>query len=269
MNGVVPVLPQLKIKEEDELRSFVYNVGFLHAAWADTVLSISNLPVLRLHALFVSQSPVLYHHLSTQTSQNGYHISLESNDPGLSAPAVSTALATLYGHPMDIQSCDLPTARGLLAAGCLFGLEKVASSAYDLLLQCIAVENLKDFFQLALSPSLIAGDKSENQGPYPPYTNGLVDTLVEFVLQNLDASQPLSEPWTQVFKVLPFELNKSIIENESLRVANAMDRHTFAKNVIRLRNKAGFPDEHVVMAFGGGKNGIEVAKRRRKAKSKQ
>lgn len=258
--------------ENFDLTSYVYNVGFIHTAWADTYLNISPHPPLRLHALFASRSPVLYRYLNPSANSNPpYHINLQTDDKNITPISLSMALGTLYGHSLDLQNCDLETAKGLFATGNFLGLDSVASSGFQVILSLISKDTISDILSFAVS-NTNGSESSVNDlpltyaGPYPPFTNSLVQILVDFILSNFNPSQkPIDEAWRNVLLQLPFQMFKAICESEKLAVKSHMERHSFARELISSRKKARGSDnsfeETVVLAFGGGKGNVEVIRK--------
>ncbi|CAN6658298.1 hypothetical protein TRVA0_030S01398 [Trichomonascus vanleenenianus] len=244
-------------EEEFDVASYVYNVGFIHTAWADTLLTVAPHPPLRLHALFASRSPVLYRYLSGQNN-SPYHINMTTEDRNLTPMALSMALATLYGHQLDLSGCDLETAKGLMAAGCLLGLESVASSGYKVVLGLLNKENVAEILSFAIGCEDV---DLTHAGPYPPFTNTLVASVIDFIVANLVVS-PVDPQMREVVRKLPFNLFKHIVEHDKLQVKSHMERHAFAREMIKARAAGNqLYDESVVMAFGGGKNGVEVIRK--------
>ncbi|ANB12628.1 BTB/POZ domain protein Btb2 [Sugiyamaella lignohabitans] len=146
---------------EFDLASYVYNAGFVHAAWADTFLNITPHPPLRLHALFASRSPLLYSILANYASGSPpYHINLASDDKYLTSGALSLAAATLYGHALDSQSCDLELAKGLLSAGNLLALDDISSGGYQAILNLLSIDTVEEILEFALSS---AGSRSNDE----------------------------------------------------------------------------------------------------------
>lgn len=271
----------------------MYNAGFIHALWADTFLSVAPFPPFRLHALFASRSPTLYRLLAQYPQGGPYHLNINADDKNLSHASLSMALATLYGQTIDARSVDLATAKGLVAAGSLFELEHIARAGYQAILNLLDKETASEILGFALSsidaqrngpgrPSspAVQSQSQANEptsidevdvsypGPYPPITGNLLQVVVSFIVNNLDASQKPLDPAFQALLVsLPFYLFKTICEHESLRVKSPMERHSFARDVTALREQArrqkggyGY-EENVVLAFGGGKGGVEVIRR--------
>lgn len=174
--------------ESFDVTRYVYNAGYIHAAWADTFLNMAPHPPLRLHALFLSRSPLLYRFLSGMSSHGPpYHINLPISDRNVTTAALSMVLAALYGRSLDLPNCDLPTAEGIIAAGSFLGLEELASSGYQALLNFVSTKNLPELFaftfsNLDLSHSHNPGhSRSESHGhgshpSSPPPSMGTSDT---------------------------------------------------------------------------------------------
>jgi hypothetical protein len=285
MNDPIPHIPPLNgIKDTDstanELASYVYNVGFIHTAWADTILTISPHTPLRLHALFASRSPVLYKYLTSNTSPP-YHINLSINDSNITSMALSMALATLYGQELN-KNCDLQTAKGLMGAGSLLGLDNVTNHGYQILLSLISKDTIMELMAFALSNNIISTNNSANgstgggnansitvngEGPYPPFTNSLLSVLLDFVFDNFTTNQKSCsiqdyQTFTNLLINLPFDLFKVICQSDKLNVKNHMERYTFAKEVTQLRRKnQSMYEESVVLAFDGGKGGVEIIRK--------
>lgn len=258
----------------------MYEAGFVHAAWADTILNVGSFPPFRLHALFVARSPVLYSYLTAQSPP--HRIELNTDDVNLTPVAISMALATLYGHSLDLRTIDIPLAKGLIAAGSLLGLENVAASGFKALLANVSKETVGDVLAFALSPSP-QGFPNETAspvdvdvyypGPYPVYTKSLVQFLVDFILLNFNASEvPLDPVFLAILLRLPFLLLKYIVESEKLVVNGHMGRHQFACEVAATRQReirknvrpeAGLPlfEENAVLSFSNGKGKVELIRR--------
>lgn len=191
------------------------------------------------------------------------------------------ALATLYGHNLDLSSCDVPTARGLLAAGYLLGIDSVANAGYQVLVNSITKENLPEVLAFALGDDsnkgadgkdavlpLAANDKLgiDHPGPYPPLTGSLVSILVNFILNNYSVSVPVDAQFKSIMLGLPFQLVKHIVESDKLQAKSPMERHSFARDIVGAREKNKKRgevnyEESVVLAFGGGKGGVEVIRK--------
>jgi hypothetical protein len=251
-----------------DLASYVYNVGFIHTAWADTYLNISPHPPLRLHALFASRSPVLYRYLNPSANANPpYHINLQSDDKNMTSMALSMALATLYGHTLDLHTCDLETAKGLVAAGCFLHLDSVASQGFQVILGKVSTETLPDLLHFVFnSENNVDELPLSYPGPYPPFTSSLVQILVDFILSNFNPSQkPIDSTWRSLLLQLPFQMFKAVCESEKLAVKSHMERHSFARELVSARKKsrggASSFEETVVLAFGGGKGSVEVIRK--------
>jgi hypothetical protein len=227
----------------------------------------------------------------TQYPQGGpYHLNISGDDKNLTHAALSMALATLYGRGIDTRSVDLVTAKGLVAAGALFEIEHVARTGYQVILNLLDKETAPEILGFALSsvgsqrpprsssPTLQPQTTAEATsiddidvnypGPYPPFTSNLLQVVIGFIINNLNASQrPLDSASQALLVSLPFHLFKTVCEHESLSVKSPMERHSFAREVTALREQArrqsggyGY-EENVVLAFGGGKGGVEVIRR--------
>lgn len=296
-----------------DLASYIYNAGFIHAAWADTFLNINPHPPLRLHALLASRSPLLYRFLTNYVNQGPpYTINISCNDSNITTAALSMALATLYGHQLDLTNCNLVTAKGLLASGSLLGLESVAVAGYQVIVNSVSKDTLGELIAFALSnvkrpqsglsssggaaasgtsstsstsssPAPDHGANSNNaafddvqiayQGPYPPFTNQLLSILINFLLSDMNGSErPLDPAYKSILVGLPFYVYKEICESDKLKVKSHMERHSFAREITGLREQArrcqlqanpGLVtyEENVVLAFGGGKGGVEVIRK--------
>lgn len=252
---VIPVLPGVGAKPSvaDEFAEYVYNFGFLHGAWPDVLLQVGDLPIMRVHALFVSQSPVLYQLLSSAGTQMPFHITLASHDAYLTSTALSTALGTLYGHPIVLDSLDpdVTVARGLLASGTLLGLDKVIQAGKDLLVRCISAANLPTLFEIA------------SESRYAPHMEDMKPKLTDYLLKNLKTSKP--DPiMMDCLARLPFKNVKDILEHPKLQVADPMQRQAFAKLLIKKRAPEAHAhglEERVVLSFGQEYTGIEVIQR--------
>ncbi|KAK9479806.1 hypothetical protein V1514DRAFT_304073 [Lipomyces japonicus] len=268
--------------DSKDLTSYIYNAGFIHAAWADTFLSIPPHTNLRLHALLASRSPLIYELLSASASQGPpYNIQVNTVDPNISTASVSMTIATLYGQPIVIESQSIEIAKGLIAAGNLFRLDDVAKVGLESLLSQFSVDNLSHLFSFAFE-GISRGDNSTityeqvdltYPGPYPRYTASLIPSLVNFLIQNLESSfisQPNSDiALRELLVSLPFFLFKHVCESEHLKSdsASQKERHGFARDLIaererrRRRSGTGNFEEVVVLAFGGGKGGVEVIRK--------
>lgn len=252
---VIPILPGVGAKRgvAEEFTDYVYNFGFLHGAWPDVILQVGDLPAMRVHALFVSQSPVIYQLLSNAGTQMPFHLTIPSHDASLTSTALSTALGTLYGHPIVLESLtpDLTVARGLLAAGTLLGLDKVVQAGKELLLRCISAANLPTLFE-------ITAEKG-----YASLLEDMVPKLTDYLLKNLRTSNP-DPAIVKALAQLPFYNVKDILEHPKLQVADPMQRQAFAKLIIKQRSPHshanGF-EERVVLSFGQDHAGIEVIQR--------
>lgn len=333
--GSTQVHPQTEVPFD--LTSYIYNAGFVHAAWADTFLNISPHPPLRLHALLASRSPLLYRFLSNYVNQGPpYNINITCNDPNITTQSLSMALATLYGHQLDIVNCSLSNLKGLVAAGNLLGLESVVLAGYQGIVNSVSRDTLADLFSFVLSKVITQGSNNgsntantgsssgssldsnpsqssglssssspgmgENNGlynstpgssngttnpnalsfedismtypgPYPPFTNQLLSILVDFLLLDMNASEkPLDSIYKSILVGLPFYVYKFICESDKLKVKSHMERHSFAREMTGLREHARRAqlqansgniayEENVVLAFGGGKGGVEVIRK--------
>ncbi|KAK9368374.1 hypothetical protein V1509DRAFT_623890 [Lipomyces kononenkoae] len=283
-----------------DLQPYIYNMGFIHAAWTDTFLSIPPHTTLRLHALLISRSPTLYQFLLPLAGQGPpYNIQINDADTNLSAAAISMTLATLYGQPLGIDSPNLDIAKGLIAAGHLFGLEDVARAGYGALQSLFSLESLPELFAFALegglpSPASAAGaassssngstpstdeaqrDKRDNitvtyPGPYPKYTETLLASLLAYLIDNIDhdfIQRPNTPPQLRSLLLsLPFHLFKHVCESDNLKCKSQMERYGFARDLIgererrRRKSGSGLHEEGVVLAFGGGKGGVEVIRK--------
>ncbi|KAK9237576.1 hypothetical protein V1525DRAFT_343631 [Lipomyces kononenkoae] len=277
-----------------DLQPYIYNMGFIHAAWTDTFLSIPPHTTMRLHALLISRSPTLYQFLLPLAGQGPpYNIQINDGDPNLSAAAISMALATLYGQPLVIDSPTLDIAKGLIAAGHLFGLEDVARAGYRALRSIFSLESLRELFAFALeglqstrppssngsTPSAddAQRDKRDNiavtyPGPYPKYTETLLPSLLAYLIDNID-HEFIQRPngntpqLRSLLLSLPFHLFKHVCESENLKCKSQMERYGFARDLIgererrRRKGGSGLYEEGVVLAFGGGKGGVEVIRK--------
>ena len=240
----------------------------MHAAWADTILSVGQFPAFRLHALFVARSPVLYSHLCAGQSPP-YRIELNVEDVNLTPVAISMALATLYGHSLDLRTVDIAIAKGLIAAGSLLGLEVVAASGAKSLMSLISKETIGEVFDFALS----GGKPSDTgdimyPGPYPMYTKALVQYLIDYLLANFNASEtPLDPVFFNVLLDLPFNILKYICESEKLVVSGHMGRHQFACAIASERQKrvqgdaGALFEENAILSFKNGKGKVELIRR--------
>ncbi|KAK9471743.1 uncharacterized protein V1510DRAFT_367447 [Dipodascopsis tothii] len=206
-----------------DLEAYIYAAGFVHAAWADTMLAVEPLPPLRLHALLVSRSPYLYQRLAAVAVHGPpYEIRVDNGDSNLTTATLSMALATLYGRAVDVGTPTLEDARGLIAAGSLLGLRDVAMAGYDALRALFSLDRLPALFAFALerpptltpalspSPGLSSASTAPSSpaldgqtpardaalldnvdasyaGPYPPYTAPLLAALVEYTVGALPA----------------------------------------------------------------------------------
>lgn len=350
-----------------DVADYVYNAGFVHAAWSDTFLHLPPHPPLRLHALFLSRSPLLYRVLTSMSSASQgppFHISLPLPDRNVTTASLSIVLAALYGRPLDLPTYDLVTLKGIIAAASFLGLDELASSAYQSLLNFVVPQNIQELLDFAfsnlpyssgvvapldtayvaapsgpmsngsgpvsasVSPSPSSHSHSHSHshsyshshshssststsaspspspyhphhsrtlshtnpnsaslpvqipadvdpaypGPYPATTAGLLTAVLNYILANLDASQPLdSKPnseFTPTLQTLPFSLLKHICESDSLTVPSFMARHNFAKSVVASRDaykrQHGFhgpSDETVVLAFSGGGQSVQIIRK--------
>ncbi|KAK9433200.1 hypothetical protein V1505DRAFT_321889 [Lipomyces doorenjongii] len=277
-----------------DLQPYIYNIGFIHAAWTDTFLSIPPHTTLRLHALMISRSPTLYRFLLPLAAQGPpYHIQINDADPNLSTAAISMTLATLYGQPLVIDPPTLAIAKGLIAAGCLFGLEDVVKAGYAALQSLISIEALPELFAFAFeglpstplaassTGSTPSGDEIHRDnivvtypGPYPKYTETLLPSLVTYLIDNIDHEFILKpngnnppRSLRSILISLPFHLFKHVCESESLKCKSQMERYGFARDLIgererrRRKTGGGSYEEGVVLAFGGGKGGVEVIRK--------
>lgn len=258
-----------------DLASYVYNAGFVHAAWADTLLQVSSFPPLRLHALFASRSPLLYRYLSSYSTKGQgppYQININCTDPLVTHASLSMAIATMYGHSLDLRTIDLAMAKNLIATGHFLGLEHVYTVGYSVLLNSISRATISNIFNFALKPQ--AGVQTtpeditfEHPGPYPPITQPLLKIVVDFILNTFTVSNPLDAEFQSLLLDMPFHVYKLVCESAQLQVRSPMERHNFAKNVTSLREHkrkldgSSSYEETVVLAFGGGKNGIEVIRK--------
>ncbi|KAK9330177.1 hypothetical protein V1520DRAFT_341159 [Lipomyces starkeyi] len=282
------------VASTQDLQPYIYNIGFIHAAWTDTFLSIPPHTTLRLHALMISRSPTLYRFLLPLAAQGPpYHIQINDADPNLSTAAISMTLATLYGQPLVIESPTLVIAKGLIAAGHLFGLEDVVKTGYAALQSLISMESLPELFAFAFeglpstrsapssTGSTPSGDEIQRDnivvtypGPYPKYTETLLPSLVAYLIDNIDHEFILKpngnnppRSLRSLLLSLPFHLFKHVCESENLKCKSQMERYGFARDLIgereRRRRKTGGGsfEEGVVLAFGGGKGGVEVIRK--------
>ncbi|KAK9374721.1 uncharacterized protein V1513DRAFT_400012 [Lipomyces chichibuensis] len=277
-----------------DLQPYIYNIGFIHAAWTDTFLSIPPHTTLRLHALMISRSPTLYRFLLPLAAQGPpYHIQINDADPNLSTAAISMTLATLYGQQLVIESPTLVIAKGLIAAGHLFGLEDVVRTGYASLQSLISIEALPELFAFAFeglpstpsAPSSTGSTSSSDEiqrdnivltypGPYPKYTETLLPSLVTYLIDNIDHEFILKpngnnspRSLRSLLLSLPFHLFKHVCESENLKCKSQMERYGFARDLIgererrRRKTGGGTYEEGVVLAFGGGKGGVEVIRK--------
>ncbi|KAK9243617.1 hypothetical protein V1506DRAFT_543871 [Lipomyces tetrasporus] len=282
------------VANPQDLQPYIYNMGFIHAAWTDTFLSIPPHTTLRLHALLISRSPTLYRFLLPLASQGPpYNIQINDADPNLSTASISMALATLYGKPLVIEPPTLDIAKGLIAAGNLFGLQEVVRAGYAVLQSLISLDNLPELFAFAFeglhapasaapSPksSTPSGEDIQRDnialtypGPYPKYTETLLPSLVAYLIDNIDHEfilQPNgnpSRPLRNILLSLPFRLFKHVCETENLKCKSQMERYGFARDLIgererrRRKSGGGAYEEGVVLAFGDGKGGVEVIRK--------
>ncbi|KAK9325671.1 hypothetical protein V1517DRAFT_269311 [Lipomyces orientalis] len=282
------------VASTQDLQPYIYNMGFIHAAWTDTFLSIPPHTTLRLHALLISRSPTLYRFLLPLASQGPpYNIQINDADPNLSMASISMALATLYGKPLVIDPPTLDIAKGLIAAGNLFGLEDVVRTGYAAVQSLITLDTLPELFAFAFerlhgaasaapSPesSTPSGEDIQRDnivltypGPYPKYTETLLPSLITYLIDNIDhefilqPNRSSSRPLRNLLLSLPFHLFKHVCETENLKCKSQMERYGFARDLIgererrRRKSGGGAYEEGVVLAFGGGKGGVEVIRK--------
>ncbi|KAK9464283.1 hypothetical protein V1512DRAFT_268688 [Lipomyces arxii] len=261
---------------QQDIGFYIYNAGFVHAAWADTFLSIPPHTTLRLHALIIARSPLLYQYLTSFSAQGPpYTIHINNTDPNLSMATISMALATLYGHPLLLESPTIEVAKGLIAAGNFFVLDEVALVGYNALVSLITLENFTELLSFALEGSTEVV-KKENidlsfRGPYPKYTGNLLSSLITYLIENLEHGfilHPSSKPeLRELLVTMPFHLFKHICETEDLGCKSQMERYGFARDITgererrRRQSGGGVFEEGVVIAFGGGKDGVEVIRK--------
>lgn len=191
------------------------------------------------------------------------------------------ALATLYGHSLDLRTVDLSLAKGLVAAGSLLGLEAVAASGVKALLANLSKATIGEAMAFALSrqPTAFPGEIVPSidmdvfyPGPYPIYTKSLVQILVDFILVTFNASEtPLDPVYLDLLLSLPFPILKHICENEKLTVNGHMGRHQFASEIAANRQskarknmKSGqgpIFEENAILSFSNGKGKVELIRR--------
>ncbi|KAK9454046.1 hypothetical protein V1511DRAFT_461185 [Dipodascopsis uninucleata] len=257
-----------------DLGAYIYSAGFVHAAWADTLLAVPPLTTLRLHALIVARSPTIYSYLSAAVASGQgppYSIQINETDPNLSAAAISTALATLYGRQivLDPPAADngVPAilanqafAKGLIAAGNLFRLDDVGRTGYTALLRTLSVDTLPTLFEfcfercIAASSAHIMSDSNASAvsmasvdmtypGPYPAFTAGLTATLVDFLISSISHElilKPTTVPHsslTSVLIALPYCLFKTVCESDKLKCRSQMERYSFARDLAGERER--------------------------------
>lgn len=234
----------------NNIGNYVYDAGFVHASWSDTVLQIGNFEPFHLHALFLSRSPVLYQHLTSIAPPNVpiplRSITIPSDDPNLTPLTLTLVLSTLYGQILDFRSLDLNAVKSVLAVANLLDLESIAGSAMKVLTNRISKATVSDLFRFS---TMGISDVDVNfDGPYPKYTKGFAKTLADYVLRNFE----LDSEFTAVAVDLPYPILKYICENPALKADNAHQRHKFIASVLLARKGKVKFEESVVMSFENG-----------------
>ncbi|KAF5102887.1 hypothetical protein D0Z00_000145 [Geotrichum galactomycetum] len=285
-----------------DLQSYIYDAGFVHAAWADTLLEIDTpgapepRQAFRLHALFLSRSPVLYQLLTAGSvvvdSEGGFPlrcIALRTTDANLGPVGCSMVIATLYGRSLDLRWAGVEVVRSVIACGALLGLDGVARAGVKFLLSSVVsnatggLDHLEQVLQFALSGGSSSAteinDKKHDEtndnkthnnnesididypGPYPLYTKGFLKYVVDFLVTSVDAGPQLND----LIYALPYAIVKYVCEHAGLRVGPGghLARHKFVGLVAATRRKKvddGY-EENAIIAFDNGKSRVVLVRK--------
>lgn len=287
-----------------DLQSYIYDAGFVHAAWADTLLEIDTpsapepRQTFRLHALFLSRSPVLYQLLTAATpdrvaeGDGGFplrRVVLRTDDANLGPVGCTMVIATLYGRSLDLRWVGIEVVRSVIACGVLLGLDGVARAGVKFLLNSVVsggaegLEHLEQVLQFALSRGsggnmTDTNDKNHDEtndnnshnndsididyaGPYPLYTKGFLKYVIDFLVTSVDAGPRLND----LIYSLPYAVVKYICEHAGLRVGAGghLARHKFVGLVAATRRKKvddGY-EENAVIAFDNGKSRVVLVRK--------
>lgn len=302
---VPPLMPTANGGPTD-LQSYIYEAGFVHAAWADTLLEIDTpgapepRQAFRLHALFLSRSPVLYQLLTAAApsrvvdSEGGFPlrcIALHTDDANLGPVGCSMVIATLYGRSLDLRWAGVEVVSSVIACGALLGLDGVARAGVKFLLSSVVsngapeggLDHLQQVLQFALSCGSSSSaneinDKNHDEtndnkthnnesididyaGPYPLYTKGFLKYVVDFLVTSVDAGPQLND----LIYALPYAIVKYICEHAGLRVGAGghLARHKFVGLVAATRRKKiddGY-EENAIIAFDNGKSRVVLVRK--------
>jgi hypothetical protein len=139
----------------------------------------------------------------------------------------------------------------------------------------LTTETILPFISFLLSVPHPLDPLPSHPGPYPPFTTGLLASVVQYFVTelplHLQSNSPAALPATantEDFKAmlipLPFEILKSILEHPNLPIGSEKQRYELAKAIVskraarekhaRRRTESGGPppvEESVILKVGG------------------
>ena len=246
----------------------------------DVTIHLANFPPISAHAIFLSRSPYLNSLLENQPPAPPYTLNLPNSDPNLTYDALLNTLQLFYTENF-IPSRSLADSSSIvphIAAACTLGIfpsSLVDAYRSDLLKTNLTPENIIPFISFLLSIPHPTEPYSQHSGPYPPFTTGLMQSVITYFLtqlpiqlQSSTAALPPTantESYKTILQALPFELLKHILEHPQLPIGSEKQRYELAKTVVakrtKLRRAAGSitsganVEESVVLKVGGRDGG--------------
>ncbi|GAA6016593.1 hypothetical protein JCM11491_006007 [Sporobolomyces phaffii] len=240
-------------------RDAAYSDCSLHVTYADPSQANSS---FALHALVVSQSPLLRSHLHRGFAHSPKPVILLAiPDPSITFSSLSLVLASLYA-PSILSHLAVDNCASILSTARFLGLDRLARRAFE---QCqLALDHLETpqeieqwvaYLERVRERDHVAGggglaQNGTGTASPPPSASPVTATLRHTLLTRLtalaseydafDSKDPAKASRGQtrlieVLKPLPFEWFKLAIEDERFSTPSEMDRFNFAKKVVAAR----------------------------------
>ncbi|KAI9101797.1 hypothetical protein DFS34DRAFT_611576 [Phlyctochytrium arcticum] len=272
----------------DVICSHLYHNGYLQGLYADLIVRLQTLHpngvsngspldaiLFKLHRIIAIRSPYLASLLREDMEINGEYqpvvsLTIPAHDPNLTPEGLSIAFGHLYAsYPHSLLSpTDGPSAqrsallRSVLCAANLLQLGDLATLAGDQIKGDINRESVLDYCQFVSQADFGASYGSLSQEIRSAVLIYLTKGVVGDVADHLgpiwgNREGEAYRELVKTFAELPFEWLKKVVESKSFEVPGDMERFSFAKEIIALRQRnknltssliAG--EENVLLAFG-------------------
>ena len=271
---------QQELQHIPSLEQHLAHNGIPTPKFPDVTIHLANFPPISAHAIFLSRSPYLNSLLENQPPSPPYTLNLPNSDPNLTYDSLINTLQLFY-TPGFIPTRSLTDSSSIvahIAAACTLGIfpsTLVDTYRSNLLKINLTPENILPFINFLLSIPHHTESYSQQPGPYPPFTTGLMQNVITYFLtqlpiqlQSSTAALPPTantESYKTILQALPFELLKHILEHPQLPIGSEKQRYELAKTVVAKRAKVrkatgttgpgGNMEESVVLKVGGRDGG--------------